>query len=427
MRRVIFAIIGLLAGGPAALAQQTMNVAGTWQLNSQSSLYGINSTANGQLLQAGSSLSGTLTITGTPCASRSTFSGTLTGNRLSMDLNENGEIVSFTGTVTADGNSASGAYSAPSGGCTSGDRGTWSGLRLSVAKIPTVDAVTSAAFLAQPTRDGLATIFGANLSDRAYQAQSLPLPTQLGPTQVFLCFSAASNFSGCLKAPLLYASPTQISLYVPQDRRIAANDHSSLYVNVVFSGNANADAGNSSQAPFPFYQHWPSIFAEGYDCNSDPAAADNSPCGISATSRGPLQVQRGAIIDQQGQLITSQNPARIGQYYSMYLTGLGIDVGQNALDIVHTQALVAYSLLPGKSGPPYAGKMAAMPDWAGASSFVGLQQVNFKLPEALWEQGLPCGDQRFEIGIGFSIGPNADAHGFRFPVLIKNGEVPCGQ
>ena len=89
MRRIIFAIIGLLlASGSALLAQPTINMAGTWQLNSQSSLYGINSTANGQLLQSGSSLSGSLTITGTPCASRSTFSGILTGNRLTMDLNE---------------------------------------------------------------------------------------------------------------------------------------------------------------------------------------------------------------------------------------------------------------------------------------------------------------------------------------------------
>ena len=293
--------------------------------------------------------------------------------------------------------------------------------------MPFIETVTSAAFLAGPTRDGLATIFGANLADKPSQAQSLPLPTLLGSTQVILCFSPVSTFASCRVAPLLYVSPAQINFYVPQDARIAPNDFSNLYVNVLVGGTANADAGSPSQPPYAFHQHWPSIFAQGYDCNFDPAAGDNSPCGISATSRGPLQVQRGAVTDQQGKLITSQNPARPGQYYSMYLTGLGMDVGQDTLDMVRTQALMVYLQLPNKDGEPNVGRMTTMPDWAGASSFVGLQQVNFKLTDQMWDKSLPCGDHRYDIGIGLSVGSRSDGHGFRFPVLIRSGEVPCGQ
>jgi hypothetical protein len=50
----------------------------------------------------------------------------------------------------------------------------------------------------------LVTLFGTNLSDGGtYQAQSVPLPTQLGTTQV-ISFGAALQ--------LLYVSPTQINL-----------------------------------------------------------------------------------------------------------------------------------------------------------------------------------------------------------------------
>jgi len=43
------------------------------------------------------------------------------------------QSVVFTGTVSADGSSVTGSYTAPTGGCTRGDTGTWSGTRLSAA------------------------------------------------------------------------------------------------------------------------------------------------------------------------------------------------------------------------------------------------------------------------------------------------------
>jgi hypothetical protein len=57
------------------------------------------------------------------------MSGTLDGNSINMTLSENGQDVIFTGKVTNNGSSANGSYTAATGGCTSGDTGTWVGDR----------------------------------------------------------------------------------------------------------------------------------------------------------------------------------------------------------------------------------------------------------------------------------------------------------
>ena len=107
------------------------NMAGGWQFTGQSSIFGIEFSATGQVAQVGSNISGQLALSGTPCATSATFNGTVSGSGgLSINLNENGQVVVFSGTLSSDGNSASGTYSAPSGGCTNGDTGTWSGQRL---------------------------------------------------------------------------------------------------------------------------------------------------------------------------------------------------------------------------------------------------------------------------------------------------------
>ena len=116
--------MGLLMASSLVIVSQPLNVAGTWQVTSQSSLYGINSTANGQISQVGGDLRGMFFLTGTPCATSGNFTGTISGNTLILNVNESGQIVTLTGIVEADGNSARGSYTAPEGGCTSGDRGS---------------------------------------------------------------------------------------------------------------------------------------------------------------------------------------------------------------------------------------------------------------------------------------------------------------
>jgi uncharacterized protein (TIGR03437 family) len=111
------------------------NMAGSWQFTAQSSIFGLSFSVTGQIAQTGNDVSGQLEISGTPCATSAAFNGTVSGtSALTMNLNENGQVVVFSGTLASDGNSASGTYSAPSGGCTNGDKGTWSGQRVSTGR-----------------------------------------------------------------------------------------------------------------------------------------------------------------------------------------------------------------------------------------------------------------------------------------------------
>src|SRR5271170_4081357 len=130
------AALGLLliflsaCGGGGNSSSTPVNMAGNWQFTGNSTKFAYTDTAAGQINQNGSSVSGTLSLSGSPCAQTADFSGTLNGTSLSATLDESGQNVSFNGTVSADGNSASGNYTAPSGGCTNGDTGTWSGSRV---------------------------------------------------------------------------------------------------------------------------------------------------------------------------------------------------------------------------------------------------------------------------------------------------------
>ena len=127
--------------GASLCAQATPDINGDWQLTAHSTVFGLTFTASGYITQTANQITGYLTISGSPCVPitniggswytpQSAFSGTVSSaGVLNATLDENGQLVSFSGTVSADGNSVSGTYMAPSGGCTNGDRGTWTAAR----------------------------------------------------------------------------------------------------------------------------------------------------------------------------------------------------------------------------------------------------------------------------------------------------------
>jgi hypothetical protein len=115
-----------LAGQPTG--PQPTGITGFWNFTATSA-YGFQTYASGQLTQNGNNISGELSLTGTPCATSAAVSGTISGDALSIILNENGQLVTFTGTVYDDAN-ATGTYAAPAGGCTDGDYGIWSGFEI---------------------------------------------------------------------------------------------------------------------------------------------------------------------------------------------------------------------------------------------------------------------------------------------------------
>lgn len=125
-------LLGALAGcgGVTFQSPVTLNLSGTWQFAIHSNKTGTTVTGTGALQQNGSALSGQLTLSGTPCATVAAFTGSVNGTNLSFQLQEGTQPVAFSGTVGINAVSASGNYTAPSGGCTNGDAGTWTASKI---------------------------------------------------------------------------------------------------------------------------------------------------------------------------------------------------------------------------------------------------------------------------------------------------------
>jgi uncharacterized protein (TIGR03437 family) len=105
------------------------SMAGYWQITTTSSEGNGQTIIEGRINQTGTTLSGTMTIIGSICATSGTFTGTINGNLLTLGLAGGQLSVAAGGTLSADGTSASGTYDTPSLGCTEGDYGTWTGTR----------------------------------------------------------------------------------------------------------------------------------------------------------------------------------------------------------------------------------------------------------------------------------------------------------
>ncbi len=131
---LLLAGLGALAscGGSSTGHSSVINLAGNWQFTATSTPFEFTTTATGQVNQNGSSLSGNLALSGTPCAQNANFTGSINGTNLTGALDENGQNITMTGTVTTDGNSGTGTYTTPANGCTNGDFGTIVAARLSM-------------------------------------------------------------------------------------------------------------------------------------------------------------------------------------------------------------------------------------------------------------------------------------------------------
>jgi len=141
------------------------------------------------------------------------------------------------------------------------------------------------------------------------------------------------------------------------------------------------------------------------------------------------QAVRGAITNQSGGLVFSGNPAKLGQYYTIWLTGLRFVQGIPNPDVsIVLQNIPVYGLLP-----TYA---PVVPSFVGASpQFPGLFQVNFQLPSnpaGFWGYSpWPCGTYRWELDLSLYQGGNAqtvlvgDPVLFQIPVSVNPSDVAC--
>lgn len=380
---------------------QTVSISGDWNFTGTSSLSGQQFSGTGQIAQLGANFVGLLIVSGSPCSSGSEIlSGSASGDLFNFDVEDDPSwSLVFSGTVSADGGSASGTYTSPTVGCTGGDMGTWTAQRVSSpapttnGTQPIITAVTDGAnFTMFPSQYGYVSFFGEALSGGAYQASSTEYPTQLGDTQLFLCATPVVS-SSCTPLELAYTSPTQVNAVLPDFVGLVQ-----AIVNVYVI--AQVDGTSSSAFQFTVYPWGPAIFFDGYDCSidsRDPAAGVG--CGLSSDPSHPEV--RGAITDTSGNLLWSGNPAKLGRFYTIWLTGLGYFSTVSQRTSVYPNGEP-----PGNVGLYLSNFPATSSSIAGTTVnatyigpspiYLGLDQINFQLPANL---PLPCGTYNVEMNL----------------------------
>jgi hypothetical protein len=101
-----------------------LNVSGTWS-GTWASSRGSGGTVQALISQSGASLSGTATVTGSPCFTSGSISGSVFGNNVAFGvLFGEGQQANFSATVGSGGTSMSGTYSVSGGAC-NGDTGSF--------------------------------------------------------------------------------------------------------------------------------------------------------------------------------------------------------------------------------------------------------------------------------------------------------------
>jgi len=216
-----------------------------------------------------------------------------------------------------------------------------------------ISVVNAASFHPGGAPGAAMTIFGVSLSDKPYQAQSYPLPTQLGPTTV----TVNGN-----PVPLYYVSPTQINFQMPSGAP-AANVQVS-----VNTGSTNASIRLLAAPPH----------------TSELTVVDPG-LFVSAGNRA-------AALNQDLSVLTPATPLAAGALVLLYFTGQG-PISPPLADGTAAPA-DPLSLINGTVGVTVGGKAAEVVYAGVAPGFAGLSQINAVIPS-----GLAPGDQPVFISI----------------------------
>lgn len=275
---------------------------------------------------------------------------------------------------------------------------------------PIVSTVASSVdFSSNVTVNGYVSILGSGFSsDGPHTANSATLPTKLGATQVLLC--DASKPSSCETEQLLYVSDSQINF-------LSGNPtYSAALVKVVVDPSQTSNA-----TPVTLLKYLPGIFVEGSDCLIDSRFTNRDPsCGLAplAVNSSMRRATRGALTDLQGRLITSANPAHSGDYVTAWAGGLGVFTG----DGPPTAVSVRLDGSPVYFQSENYFRTDVKPIFVGeSSSFPGLYQINFQIPQGILP--FPCGEYNWEFQLTLGEGSTAMAAAVDLPVTTSSSSA----
>jgi uncharacterized protein (TIGR03437 family) len=211
-----------------------------------------------------------------------------------------------------------------------------------------VNAASSAPFTAGIAPGELLTLYGTNLADSQVVAPAIPFPITLGNVQV--------TING-VAAPIYYVAPTVISAIVPYE---------------LTAGIAQVQ-----------------VITDGNPSNTVTMFTNETSAGVFSVPPGGLG--NGAVLHQNGTLVSPASPAAIGETVSVYLTGLGAvspTIADGAAGPVSTLSQATNTITADISGT------AATVTYSGlAPQLAGLYQVNLTVPS-----GLTDGNNSLDIG-----------------------------
>ena len=312
---------------------------------------------------------------------------------------------------------------------------------------PTVTSVVdSAYFKSGITFGGLATIFGSHFADGGYAAKTVPLPETLGGVEVFLC-PAQVELNRCTRQKLIYADFGQINFLVEDySSNVKLSDASRVAVRVNGIPDTEWNASSPQNSWTFIGAVGPAIFLAGNDCWFDPSKGDASACGLKWDFRpneipGIRSPLRAVITDTTYRVIESNNPARIGGSYTIWLTGLGSghDIANAKSGMVLTVPSYGLTLAMANNGKIYNDFFNGPTRFVGPSLFAGLYQINFDLPESVlgccWTGAprWPCGTRKWDVGLSMvynyldlaghpATSASANTALISLPILILDGD-----
>jgi hypothetical protein len=126
-------------------------------------------------------------------------------------------------------------------------------------------------------------------------------------------------------------------------------------------------------------------------------------CGLTWTKPATNAANRGAVLDQHWKLVDSSNPARLGDYVSIWISGLGKFTGEVWMYNIPVYGISDTSYL---INAVYSGEVET-----------GLFQVNAQIPVSLATGGpngyppaWPCGNYQWEVSLGVRGAGGVDRH-----------------